>query len=115
MVAGPGLLGIRDGDAGHLLKQVLEVDCAEKDVRARVEEDRDRDDSDEHRQAADVARPDRPPAGAKNRRDAVLVFGGGLDIGRCGRAHVTTSVSSGAGAPKVIASTTSRSLVLLFS
>src|SRR5256885_2533010 len=52
------------GHAGHLSNQVLEVDGAEEEARLRVEEERDRDDSDDHRQAAYVARPDSRPAGA---------------------------------------------------
>ena len=84
VVAGPRLLVIGDGDAreaaekadrevdladqqhehdsdrdhrraGHLPDQVLEVDGGKEDARLRAEEERDRDDSDDHRQAADVA------------------------------------------------------------
>ena len=107
----------RDHDhGGRLLDQVLEVGRREEEAVLEVqesrsglvrEEDRDRDDPDDHRQAADIPRSDRVPAGAKDRGDAVLVLGGGLDLGRRRRAHALTSTSSGAGAPKVIASTIS--------
>src|SRR6185436_21039689 len=98
-----------------LSDQILEVDRAEEDARLRGEEERDRDDPDDHRQASDVARLDRVPPGAEDRADAVLVFGGSRDLGRRGRAHATTSVSSGGGAPNVMASTISCSFVLLRS
>ena len=52
------------GRACHLSDQVLEVDRAEEEARLRLEEERDRNDPDDHRQAADVARLDCVPAGA---------------------------------------------------
>ena len=44
------------GHAGHLPDQVLKVDGAEEDARLRVEEERDCDDPDEHRQGQDNSR-----------------------------------------------------------
>src|SRR5262249_5270023 len=73
----------------------------------------DRDDPDDHGEAADVSRLDRLPACSGDPDQAVLALGDGLDLGGRGRAQATTS--EGAPAPKVIAWTISCSFVFAFS
>src|SRR6266511_2720469 len=98
-------------DAGHLSDQFREVDGGEEDVRLRGEEDRDSDDPDDHRQAADVAGLERLPARAKNAAETVRPDRGGPDLRRSRGAHAAAL----AGLPTVIASTISCWFVLLFS
>src|SRR6266542_2366252 len=104
------------GDSAHesdrevdLADQVREVDGGEEDVRLRGEEDRDPDDPDDHREAADVAGLERLPAGTDDAAEAVRADCGGPDLRRSGSAHAA------AGLPRVMASTISCSLVSLFS
>ena len=99
-------------DPGHLPDQVREVDRGEEDVRLRREEDRDRDDPDDHRQAADVAALQRVPAPADDGAEALILGGGDLDFCRRRRAHAASLV---AGFPEVIACTISCAFVLSFS
>src|SRR6266540_3652618 len=96
-------------NACHLSDQVREVDGGEEDVRLRGEEDRDPDDPDDHREAADVAGLERLPAGTDDAAEAVRADCGGPDLRRSGSAHAA------AGLPRVMASTISCSLVSLFS
>src|SRR5262249_10950627 len=104
----------RDHDyAGCLADQVLKVDRAEEEAVLGGEEQRDRDDPDDHGEAANVSRLDRLPACSGDPDQAVLALGDGLDLGGRGRAQATTS--EGARAPKVIAWTISCSFVLAFS
>ena len=92
---------------GHLADQVHEVDRGEEDRRLRREVRGDRDDPDDHRQAADVAAlqglPARPQYGAE-----AVAGGGGLDLCRRGGAH---DAAGSVAVPAVIACTISCSVV----
>jgi hypothetical protein len=96
-------------DAGHLPDQVREVDCGEEDVRLRREEERDRDDPDDHGQAAHVAALQRVPATPHHRAEALVLRGRDLDFCRRRRAHAASVAS---GLPTVIAWTISCAFVL---
>ena len=70
-----------DGHARHLLDQVREVDRAEEDAGLRGEEDGDRDQADDHRQAADFTCPERVPAGPQDPAEARVLAAAATSTG----------------------------------
>ena len=92
------------GHAGHLPDQVREVDRAEEDAGLRAEVGGDRDDPDDHRQAADVPRLERVPAVADDRAERLLLYRGNTNLCRGRFAHAAFVSAS---APNVIAWTIS--------